>query len=379
MADQASLGGVAVLGKTGTAEGASSPRTHGWFVGLAPAQNPQVVIAVFLPAGRGADAAHVAGDLLANAPINEIGSGHERAGPAECIDAPIPVAFFAPRMRSYENASSSHERLRRGVVLRFPQPGSDSGCRRSSRPPRAKHCASACGRSGMIVKLTLTPGAEGRPRSSELRAVRRGSATHTRRIRAKGDTITFRPPAKRFIGTKSRLSGPVTLTAHGETVTLHDPVGHHRACGRAGHRGHAAGGELCGARGRERERPGRQSRVVQSAGNRGAELCASRGARPRRLRPVRLHALPASALERRRRSQGRGPRGDAGDGGRNAVVPRTAGSGLFRQGLRRPHGFARRRFGRERSRFPICLRSRIAYLHAATAAASGPRRLRAPS
>jgi len=70
MAGQASLGGVAVLGKTGTAEGATSPRTHGWFVGLAPAKNPQVVIAVFLPTGRGADAAHVAGDLLANAPIN---------------------------------------------------------------------------------------------------------------------------------------------------------------------------------------------------------------------------------------------------------------------------------------------------------------------
>jgi cell division protein FtsI/penicillin-binding protein 2 len=70
MAGQASLGGVAVLGKTGTAESASSPSTHGWFVGLAPAKNPQVVIAVFLPAGRGADAAHVAGDLLADAPID---------------------------------------------------------------------------------------------------------------------------------------------------------------------------------------------------------------------------------------------------------------------------------------------------------------------
>ncbi len=69
MAGQASLGGVAVLGKTGTAEGASSSRTHGWFVGLAPAESPQVVIAVFLPAGRGADAAHLAGNLLANAPI----------------------------------------------------------------------------------------------------------------------------------------------------------------------------------------------------------------------------------------------------------------------------------------------------------------------
>ena len=70
MAGQASLGGVAMLGKTGTAESVASSHTHGWFVGLAPAQNSQVVIAVFLPAGRGADAAHLAGDLLANAPIN---------------------------------------------------------------------------------------------------------------------------------------------------------------------------------------------------------------------------------------------------------------------------------------------------------------------
>jgi cell division protein FtsI/penicillin-binding protein 2 len=69
MAGQASLGGVALLGKTGTAESASSPRTHGWFAGLAPAENPQVVIAVFLPAGRGADAAHVAGESLANGPL----------------------------------------------------------------------------------------------------------------------------------------------------------------------------------------------------------------------------------------------------------------------------------------------------------------------
>jgi len=70
MAGQASLGGIAVLGKTGTAETEASSRTHGWFAGLAPATNPQVVIVVFLPAGRGADAAHLAGHLLNNAPIN---------------------------------------------------------------------------------------------------------------------------------------------------------------------------------------------------------------------------------------------------------------------------------------------------------------------
>lgn len=69
MAGQASLGGAAVMGKTGTAEGVQSSRTHGWFVGLAPAEKPKVVIVVFLPAGRGADAAHVAGEILANAPL----------------------------------------------------------------------------------------------------------------------------------------------------------------------------------------------------------------------------------------------------------------------------------------------------------------------
>jgi cell division protein FtsI/penicillin-binding protein 2 len=71
MAGQASLGGVRVLGKTGTAEGVASSRTHGWFVGMAPADKPRVVIAVYLPSGRGADAAHVAGQILANAPLRQ--------------------------------------------------------------------------------------------------------------------------------------------------------------------------------------------------------------------------------------------------------------------------------------------------------------------
>lgn len=69
MAGPASLGGVAVLGKTGTAEGAATSQTHGWFVGLTPARNPKVVIAVYLPAGRGMDAARVAGEILAHAPL----------------------------------------------------------------------------------------------------------------------------------------------------------------------------------------------------------------------------------------------------------------------------------------------------------------------
>jgi cell division protein FtsI/penicillin-binding protein 2 len=69
MAGAANLGGVPVAGKTGTAEGETTSQTHGWFAGIAPAQNPHIVICVYLPAGRGADAAHLAGELLARAPL----------------------------------------------------------------------------------------------------------------------------------------------------------------------------------------------------------------------------------------------------------------------------------------------------------------------
>ena len=71
MADEARVRGAPVAGKTGTAEDADSSRTHGWFVGLAPAGKPQVVVAVFVPAGRGADAAHLAGVLLEHAPVEQ--------------------------------------------------------------------------------------------------------------------------------------------------------------------------------------------------------------------------------------------------------------------------------------------------------------------
>jgi stage II sporulation protein D len=67
MASGAGAGGASVAGKTGTAEGSQSSRTHGWFAGLAPVQNPKVVIVVYLPNGRGADAARVAGEILVKA------------------------------------------------------------------------------------------------------------------------------------------------------------------------------------------------------------------------------------------------------------------------------------------------------------------------
>jgi len=69
MAGEAYAGEGTIAGKTGTAEGTATSRTHGWFVGLAPAQQPRVVIAIYSPAGRGADAATIAGVLLAHAPL----------------------------------------------------------------------------------------------------------------------------------------------------------------------------------------------------------------------------------------------------------------------------------------------------------------------
>lgn len=71
MADEVHLSGVRVAGKTGTAEDSDSSRTHGWFVGLAPAGKPQVIVTLYVPAGRGADAAHLAGLLLNHAPVGQ--------------------------------------------------------------------------------------------------------------------------------------------------------------------------------------------------------------------------------------------------------------------------------------------------------------------
>jgi cell division protein FtsI/penicillin-binding protein 2 len=71
MAGIASSGGVPVSGKTGTASAEGGSATHGWFVGLAPAQSPRIVVAVYLPAGHGLDAARVAANLLAHSPMRE--------------------------------------------------------------------------------------------------------------------------------------------------------------------------------------------------------------------------------------------------------------------------------------------------------------------
>jgi penicillin-binding protein A len=71
MAGAAGSGRADVEGKTGTASTVAGGRTHGWFVGLAPTQNPKVALVVYLPAGRGADAAAVAGEILRRSPLGK--------------------------------------------------------------------------------------------------------------------------------------------------------------------------------------------------------------------------------------------------------------------------------------------------------------------
>lgn len=55
-----------VAGKTGTAPAEEGSWTHAWFAGYAPAQNPQIVLVVFLERGHGgSDAAEVARHIFA--------------------------------------------------------------------------------------------------------------------------------------------------------------------------------------------------------------------------------------------------------------------------------------------------------------------------
>ena len=71
IAGAASLGGVSVAGKTGTANLGAGTSSHGWFVGWAPAAHPRVVLCIYLPFAHGANAAAVAADLLAHSPLKE--------------------------------------------------------------------------------------------------------------------------------------------------------------------------------------------------------------------------------------------------------------------------------------------------------------------
>ena len=62
---RAAIPGVRVAGKTGTAQGAAGARPNVWFVGFAPAEDPQVAVAVFLDRASGYDGSATGGKLAA--------------------------------------------------------------------------------------------------------------------------------------------------------------------------------------------------------------------------------------------------------------------------------------------------------------------------
>lgn len=53
LATLASSKSIKVAGKTGTASNRGQASTHGWFAGFAPADNPQIVVVVYVEQGRG--------------------------------------------------------------------------------------------------------------------------------------------------------------------------------------------------------------------------------------------------------------------------------------------------------------------------------------
>ena len=58
--------GITTAGKSGTAELGGEGEPHSWFIGFAPAENPQIAIAVLVErGGRGGErAAPLAGSLM---------------------------------------------------------------------------------------------------------------------------------------------------------------------------------------------------------------------------------------------------------------------------------------------------------------------------
>ena len=65
MAHSETATSITSAGKTGTAAGATSAQTHGFFAGYAPADKPEIVLVVYLEHGRGADAAAIAAPIFA--------------------------------------------------------------------------------------------------------------------------------------------------------------------------------------------------------------------------------------------------------------------------------------------------------------------------
>jgi cell division protein FtsI/penicillin-binding protein 2 len=64
MAHTAEPIGLTAAGKTGTAANNTSAQTHGFFVGYAPADKPEIALVVYVEQGRGSDAAAIAGPIF---------------------------------------------------------------------------------------------------------------------------------------------------------------------------------------------------------------------------------------------------------------------------------------------------------------------------
>ncbi len=65
MAHAAFVDGMKIAGKTGTSAEQGRPQTHGFFVGYAPVEKPQIAIMAYVERGRGGDAAGLAQPVLA--------------------------------------------------------------------------------------------------------------------------------------------------------------------------------------------------------------------------------------------------------------------------------------------------------------------------
>jgi cell division protein FtsI/penicillin-binding protein 2 len=62
----ANISTVQIAGKTGSATVLGNWVTHGWFVGFAPYEAPEIAVVVFLNRGEGKDAARIAGIVFSD-------------------------------------------------------------------------------------------------------------------------------------------------------------------------------------------------------------------------------------------------------------------------------------------------------------------------
>ena len=125
----AKVPGIPTAGKSGTAELGGSGAPHSWFIGFAPADNPQVAIAVIVERGGrgGARAAPLAGDLMEPVlpdvrPVSEAartarGRAGRRAGSVARADCAARRAAAVARADR-----PGRDRARDGALLRSWRP-----------------------------------------------------------------------------------------------------------------------------------------------------------------------------------------------------------------------------------------------------------------